>query len=361
MGTAEQVKVIGQVGGCTNPESAELLPDGETVIFGNCALTVGIEAFRGGTGLVYLAGQAFISTAHLTSQGLTMVERRLVEGLTATLGTEVITNGTALLPAGTPLIVCGGLPTTPDGTSLSKRSDAHVLAFDPRTGAVLARLSLASGSPIAQRFNVFDMPNGVAVDAEGNLIVSDIPNSDPDSDRPEDAPVVPALYRLPHGDLDALIDGRPGSADRVQRIAMPATMPNGVAVSPVDGSCWFVTCCPHCEYGGAIFRLTEEDWERGALPAPVHRGLGMLDGIGVTRRGTVLASTPLTGEIQVFTAAGGHGVLDVANATAVQMPADINIVYPPFLGGEPAVLMCDIGVGRPAGDASIAAIDISGL
>lgn len=138
-------------------------------------------------------------------------------------------------------------------------------------------------------------------------------------------------------------------------------MPNGVAVSPVDGSCWIVTCCPHCEFGGAVFRLTDADWERGVLPAPAHRELGMLDGVGVTRRGTVLVSTPLTGALQAFTADGRHQVIDVAGETPVRMPADINVVYPPFLNGEPAVLACDIGVGRPAGDCSIAAIDISGL
>lgn len=361
MRAAERVKLMGRIDGCTNPESAELLPDGETVIFGNCALTVGVEAFRGGTGLVYLTGQAFVSSAHLTSQGLTLIERRLVDGLTATLGTEIVKRGTSMLPMGTPLIVCGGLPTTPDGTSLSERSDAQLLAFDAHTGGVVARLSLAAGSPIAQRFNPIDMPNGIAVDADGNLIISDIPNSNPDSERPEDAPVVPALYRLPHADLDALIDGHAGSADRVERIILPTTMPNGIAVSPVDGSCWFVTCCPQCEFGGAIFRITDEDWALGAAPEPVEHGLGMLDGIGITHRGTVLVSTPLTGEIHAFTPDGGRRVLDVANATGVQMPADINVVYPPFLGGEPALLMCDIAVGRPAGDASIAAIDISGF
>jgi len=30
--------LLGRIEGCTNPESCDLLPDGETFVFGNCAL-----------------------------------------------------------------------------------------------------------------------------------------------------------------------------------------------------------------------------------------------------------------------------------------------------------------------------------
>jgi hypothetical protein len=72
-------------------------------------------------------------------------------------------------------------------------------------------------------------------------------------------------------------------------------------------------------------------------------------------------STPLTGQVHAFTAGGARHVLAVAEEAGVAMPADVNVVYPPFLDGEPALLACDIAVGRPAGDAAVVAIDITGL
>ena len=60
---------LGVIEGCTNPESAEMLADGETFVFGNCALGVGFPWFRDGAGLVYLEGQAFVSRARVGANG----------------------------------------------------------------------------------------------------------------------------------------------------------------------------------------------------------------------------------------------------------------------------------------------------
>src|SRR5262249_21387551 len=76
-------RLLGVVEGCTNPESAELLDDGETIIFGNCRLDVGFGWFRDGQGLVYLEGQAFVSRARVSGDGaVTLDERSLISGLT---------------------------------------------------------------------------------------------------------------------------------------------------------------------------------------------------------------------------------------------------------------------------------------
>ena len=83
-----QVELLGRIEGCTNPESAELLADGETIIFGNCAIVIGIESYRGGRGITYGQGEAFVSQARLAERGaLALVERKLIADLTGTHGT----------------------------------------------------------------------------------------------------------------------------------------------------------------------------------------------------------------------------------------------------------------------------------
>jgi hypothetical protein len=112
-----------------------------------------------------------------------------------------------------------------------------------------------------------------------------------------------------------------------------------------------------------VFRISAEDFEAGRLPEPFVTGLGILDGSTVSRRGTVLVSNPRTREIHAFTAAGDHLLLtaDDGAALPVATPADINVVYPKALGGEPALLVADLAMGSAPGEAQILALDITGL
>jgi hypothetical protein len=42
-------------------------------------------------------------------------------------------------------------------------------------------------------------------------------------------------------------------------------------------------------------------------------------------------------------------------------PADINVIYPTFLGGEPALTVGDIAVGSAPEAAQVVILEISGL
>jgi len=358
-----EVRLIGRIEGCTNPESAELLPDGERFVFGNCAMMVGHPAYRKGTGLVYLRGQAFVSRARILARDRVALEERVLVGdLTGALGLDVLRKGTARFPAGTVFLATGGNPITEPGAQTLIGDPALLRAqafgFDPLSGASRGSIPLWSGSAIAQRFNALDQPNGLAINARGDLFVGDIPNSNPVAQLP--SPVPSAVYRIPNAALDPLAAGETGAAEQVQRIEI-AGFVNGVTVSPLDQSIWIVSCSLHDPAEGGVYRLTETNFAAGQLPEPRVSGLGILDGVSITKRGTVLVTTPRTGEIHLFTISGQHRVLRNRGNSIVRMAADINVCYPKALDGEPALLVPDISVGKPAGDGSVAVVDLTGL
>src|SRR3979409_1822345 len=99
-------KLLGVVEGCSNPESAEMLDDGETFVFGNCRLDVGFPWFRESQGLVYLQGESFVSRARVTAEGTVILEERtLIGGLTTTLGCDILRTDTEVFPSGTAFII----------------------------------------------------------------------------------------------------------------------------------------------------------------------------------------------------------------------------------------------------------------
>jgi hypothetical protein len=361
--TVFNARLMGRVEGCTNPESCDLLPDGETFVFGNCTLMVGHPAYRAGQGIVYLDKQAFISRGRIGFEGeVALTDRQLITGLTATLGLDVLRRGTASFPAGTVFICEGANPTTRPGEQVLvdvTRLRPRAFAFDPIAGKAIGEIGLHSDSPIGRAFNAFDQPNGMAIDGHGNLYVGDIPNGNPDAPLPPPTP--PGVYRIPHEALDALAAGDDAAARSVRRLDMEGFV-NGLAASPIEDVVWAVSCHPgHDPVNGGLYRLTPDDFERNRLPPPVLRDLGILDGVGVTRRGTLLVSTPVTGDVHAFTADGRHLLVRVEGENVVRMPADFNVCHPKALHGEPALLVTDISVGFSPGDASVAVIEISGL
>ena len=356
------VPKLGRIDGCTHPESAELLPDGEHIVFGNCAMTLGVQAYRQGKGLVYLEGVAFISLARIgPDRSVEMVKRKVIEGLTATLGCDILRKGTSVFPENTVFIAAGGNPIVRSGEEVIIKDPARVrpqaFAFDPLKGRVIGCIPLWEGSPIAKKFNAVDQPNGLAVSGAGDLYVSDIPHGNPDAVLPP--PVPSAVYRIPYDALDSLSRGENGAADNVQRVLVPGFV-NGVTVSPADGQCWIVSCSSHDPHEGALFRLLPEDFETGVLPKPAVSGLGVLDGVSFTRRGSVFVSNPRTGEIHAFLADGSHRLVLVDDKAVAVNPADINVCYPHCLDGEPALLVADVSVAAKAGEGTVTVLDISG-
>jgi hypothetical protein len=359
MGDRFKGTMLGVIEGCTNPESAELLDDGETIIFGNCRLDVGFDWFRKGEGLVYLDGQAFVSRARVSRDGqVTLEERSLIAGLTTTLGCDVMRTGQTALPRGTVLMAVGGKPVTRDGSGPAE-AWPHVLAFDPASGDILGRIPLEEGSRIARRFEPLEMPNGLAIDQAGNLYVTDCPHTNPSPDPAAPPPSSPAVYCIPAAALGPLLRDEPGSADTVTRVVMPGYV-NGATTSPLDGTCYAVSCSPIDPVRGGVYQLPASAFASGVQPPPLHRDLGQLDGVGVTRRGTVLAGAPLENEIHAFTADGKHGIVS-GDGLPCRMPADFNVVYPRCLAGEPALLITDIMVGTAPGECTVSVLAIPGL
>lgn len=358
---ALNVRLMGRIEGCTNPESAELLPDGEHFVFGNCAMMTGHLAYRNGEGLVYLKDQAFISQGRISDKGdVTLTARHFITGLTGTLGIDILPFATKQFPAGAAFIAEGGNPIViPGADTLYRDAKPRVLAFDPLTGKIFGSLPLDGSSPLGKRYNRFDQPNGLAIDQSGTLYVGDIPNGNPKQALP--SPVPSAIYRIPHATIDGLATRHPAAAREVQRIEMPDWV-NGLAASPNEEVVFAVSCSAHNSTGGSIYRIGPSDFALDRLPSPLISGIGLfLDGVGCSRRGTLFTSTPLTGDVHAFTPDGGHRVLTVDGNNIVRMPADFNVCYPAALKGEPALLVTDISVGCAPGDASVAVVDISGL
>jgi hypothetical protein len=362
--TPRETRILGRVAGATNPESAELLDDGETLIFGNCTMVMGNPNHRSGKSLVYLEGRAFITQARIGEQGtVTVTERRLVEGLTGTLGTEVHRIGTRLWPAGTGLTACGGKPFAVDidatlGTDSAARQ--QIYAFDPISGAPRGRIALWAGSPFAKAIgHHVEMPNGIAVAPNGDLYLADNPNTNPETAVPP--PVPSCVYRIPYASIDGLLEDSPDAAAAVQAVEWEGWF-NGVAASPIDGSAWAVTSSYHDPFNGAIIRLGTDDFAARRLPEPFVKDLGICDGAAVTKRGTVFATNPIAKEIFVFPTDGSHQRLTInGEELPTANPADINVIYPNFLGGEPALTVGDIAVGSDPGTAQVLILDIAGL
>lgn len=357
------VKLLGVIEGATNPESAEMLDDGETIIFGNCTLTFGNPNHRGGKSLFYLRDQAYVSRARFTADGLETTEPKLVPGLTGTLGVDVHRGGTTKLPAGTGMVACGGKPFATDATSplgTDEEARQQVLFIDPMTGEVRGRIGLWAGSPIARALgHHVEMPNGLAAAPNGDIYVADNPNTNPESINPP--PVPGCTYRIPFEAIDALLEDDEVAAQSVRAVAFEGWF-NGCAASPTDNAAWSVSCCYEDPLNGAIFRISEDDFEASRLPEPFVTGLGILDGVAVSRRGTVMATNPLTKEVHVFPTDGTHCVLRVdGDLLPARNPADINVVYPKHMNGEPALLVGDIAMGTEPGGGQILVVDITGL
>src|ERR1700754_4388509 len=82
---------LGRITGCTNPESCELAPDGQTLIFGNCTMITGHPAYRSGPGLVYVQAAAFVSRARISTSGEVRLEERLLtSGLSSALAVDFL-------------------------------------------------------------------------------------------------------------------------------------------------------------------------------------------------------------------------------------------------------------------------------
>jgi len=351
------VPVLGKIEGASNPESSELLLDGEHFVFGNCTLVMDHpEGAERGYPLVYVEGEAFVTLGRIgPDRKVELIKRKVAEGLTGTLGIDVIKADNPAVKAGTAFVAEGAYPASPrGGTKLNMDYRPRLVAIDALGAGKIGEIPLGPESVIGRRFNRIEHPNGVAADSEGNLYFGDIANG-----RLEGG--TPAMYRIPREAIAGLMAGDDAAAALVTRILMPSHV-NGLTVSPVDQSIWAVSCAYNPEDGGGVYRVTAEDFKTGRTPKPNMKGLGsgVLDGIGVTKRGNVLVSCPMTGELHIFTAEGDQRVIMTSEGKPAGLPPDFNVCYPKSLGGEPAILLPDLSLGKGPEEASVAVLDLSG-
>lgn len=311
------------------------MPDGRTIVFGNGAIVIGVADYRDGRGICYGRGEAVVAKATLVEPGrIELVDRKLVAGLTGLHGIDILPVATGELPAGTAFMTQDAGPQTVRGSgSVLPKSGymSNLMAFDPAFGKVLGRLPLGRRSALALRFRDLEQPNGLAINRGGDIYAGDMA---PASEVPGWTSVSPsAFFRIPHASIDRMMFGGPGSADAADRIITPGKT-NGLPISHLDGSLLSVSCFPTEPVNGGIYRYVPDDFVRGRQPAPIIAGLGIIDRIRETQRGTIAASTPITSKVHLFPPDGRHLIVKLADGSnPVARPADINVCYPSCLEG----------------------------
>ena len=280
-------------------------------------------------------GEGYISKLAVQPNGtLTMVNERLIEGLTGPLGMAVLPVATGKFPAGTIFALSGSAPMV-DAQGQVVKDPTHLrtklIAFND-DGKVLGEIDTGQGS-LFERINgaPIALINALGFDAEGNAYVADTAFGADQFDPPFAGKS--GLWLIPHGALDALADGQEPSEAPVF-IEIPGN-PDGVEVSPVDGKIYVNTVGP---VGGApdpadggIYALTKDDIANGKLPPPVDGGLGALDGLDFTAGGAML-NTQIKADrpSQIYVNCPGQGAATLAlepggTSSDLNGPADVAV------------------------------------
>lgn len=262
--------VVQTINAFHHPESSAFSADGRWLYVTNCA-----SAEFGSEKRVGLRRtQGAISRLAVAEDGtLTMAQPRFVDGLDTPLGIAVAPRAVGPYPAGSLFVCVGNALATDDAghpvTDLAALGTA-VAVFAADTGRALGRIPLGAGSPIAAAIgHPVLLPNGIAFDGEGRLVVAD---SAAGGER-----LVPPVAGVP-GILVISIGAEGGVAQ--QRFIPVPGAPNGVAWDASRRSLLWVTCGGSDPDGGALFRDG----------AKVVGGLGPSDGIVITPSGTIVVS-----------------------------------------------------------------------
>ena len=188
-----------------NPEGAIFSADGQSVFVSNAA-----EIGDRGQGFGWTEGEGYISKLAVQPNGtLTMVEERLIEGLTGPLGMAVLPVATGKFPAGTIFALAGSAPLV-DAQGQAVKDPTHLrtklIAFND-DGKVLGEIDTGQGS-LFERINgsPIALINALGFDAEGNAYVADTAFGADQFDPPFAGKS--GLWLIPHGALDALADGQ---------------------------------------------------------------------------------------------------------------------------------------------------------
>jgi hypothetical protein len=317
-----QGQVIQVLKAFDNPEGALFTPDGKHVLISNSA-----ELGDKEKGFRFVDKAGYISKLEVQTDGtLKMVNEQLLSGLTGPVGMTVSTVATSKFPKGTFFVCTVAAPLiSKDGADIkdAARIDPKMIAFNA-DGKILGEIKMGQGSAFAKASGATaTLPNANSFDKEGNLYVADSGIGGASFDPP--LKTNGGIYMVPITSLDQLAEGKDAP---IKFIGMGDGAPDGVEVA-LDGSIHTNTVGAAAGMQdpakGGMYRLTQEDFTSGKLPAPIQSGLGALDGlafIGDLRFDTEITKT----QSVIVTPAGGKPMLlTLDQDLKLAGPADIAV------------------------------------
>jgi len=306
-----------------NPEAAIFSHDGKYVFISNSA-----EIGDRGEGFSWTENEGYISKLSVNSNGtLTMVEEKLITGISSPLGMGVLPVSTAMFPAGTIFLCVGSAPIVDqEGKTITDRNRmrSKLLAFNT-DGKILGEIDTGAGSVFEEiTGNPIILINALGFDKDGNLFVADTAFGGAQFDPPWDG--AGGLWKISVDSLDALASGK--KATKMPEFLPIPGNPDGVEVSPIDGMVYVNTVGPVAgapdPANGGIYAISDMK----SLPAPIDGNLGALDGLDFTAQGTMV-NTQIRGDIpaRLYVNCIGQEATTLALVpnTELSGPADIAI------------------------------------
>jgi len=316
-------QILQRLGSFDNPEGAIFSADGKYVFISNAA-----EQGNPEKGFSWTRGAGYVSKLEVQQDGtLTVVEEKLIDGLTAPLGFAVNPVGTKKFPKGTIFLVQATAPLAEaDGTPVKSAEgrDPKITAFDV-DGKVLGEIALGAGSTAEKAAGVIaTLGNALAFDKSGNLYVAETGIAGA-SFEPPLATKGGGIYLFPHEALDDLADGKDA---RISYLPVPEGGPDGIEAGP-DGKIHFNTVGVagglKDPAEGGQYRVTRKDIESGKLPEPFGRGFGALDGLDFAGKVRLDTEIKNTSSVVVTDAKGKSYILTYDQDIKLAGPADIAV------------------------------------
>ena len=305
-----------------NPEGAIFSADGQHVYISNSA-----EIGERAGGFSWTEGEGYISKLKVNQDGtLSMINDKLITGISSPLGMAVLPVSTGKFPAGTIFLCAGSAPIVDsNGETITDRARmrSKLIAFN-EDGTILGEIDTGSGSVFEKiTGNPIILINAMDFDAQGNIFVADTAFGGAQFDPKWDG--AGGLWMIKHDSIDELADGKL-PAVLPEFLGIPGN-PDGVEVSPTDGRVYVNTVGPVAgapdPANGGIYAISD----MSTLPQPYDGGLGALDGLDFTHNGTML-NTQIRGDIPAKIYVTCNGVtsdLELVPFTELSGPADLAI------------------------------------
>jgi hypothetical protein len=321
-------KVVNVLACFDNPEGSLFSMDGQYLFVSNSALHGDANK-----PFAWVEGGGSISRLEVGPGGtLKLTDRYFIKDLTGPLGMAVLNVDLGRFPRGTIFATAGSAPLAlADGTPVTdpSRHKPKIIAFDPGSGEILGEIKLCANSVFAKiSGGPVSLVNALAFDDAGNLYVIDT-GFGYDTFKPP-FKYCGGTWKIPVESIVPLLEGK-DPPSQPQFIPNPS-WPDGVEVSPDTGEVWINTVMPPMEgvedpYKGGIWALRDADFQKGVEPDPLFTGLGRLDGLDFTVRGTCIqteiGNTP--NSVVVVPKGGTPHKLVLEPDVTLSGPADVDI------------------------------------